>query len=99
VKVSRRGLFTFSLPKARNETALCIVELAIRAAGTVVGGGALLFREVEKGVYGKTSTQIKLTSLKEKRLIKEISLITSKWRGKRSCTPRCPTGTCTQVLV
>ena len=72
----------FQFAEGKNETSLCIVELAIKAAGTIVGGGALLFRAVEKGGYGKTSTKLKLTSLKEKRLIKEISLITSKRRGK-----------------
>jgi hypothetical protein len=72
----------FRFAEGMNETALCIVELAIKAAGKIVGGGALLFRAVEKRGCGKTSTQLKLTSLKEKRLIKEISWITSKRRGK-----------------
>jgi hypothetical protein len=48
----------------------------------LVGGGALLFRAVEKGGHGKILTQRELTGVKEKKLIKEISLITSKRRER-----------------
>jgi hypothetical protein len=43
-----------------------------------------LFRAVEKGGHGKTLTKLKLTGLKEKRLIKEISLCSLPQNGEEN---------------
>lgn len=75
----------FRVAGGKNDAALFIAELSTNAVGTRVGAGALLFRAIEKSGHGKTLTKLKftsLTSLKEKRLIKEILPIISKRRGK-----------------